>query len=92
MNGITNYVWKCDGDGGQRRAEEEQTPVKMKKRVETQAKKKLKRTAILVSQTTQHLNPNPQTGFKGVIGADLPPHLVIFGESGQHTYHSCLET
>jgi hypothetical protein len=42
MNGITNYVWKCDGDGGQRRAEEEQTPVKMKKWVETQAEKREK--------------------------------------------------
>ena len=45
MNGITNYVWKCDGDGGQRRAEEEQTPGEDEE-MGGEKRKNLKRTAI----------------------------------------------
>lgn len=49
MNGITNYVWKCDGDGGQRRAEEEQTPgedEEMGGDASREKRENLKRTAI----------------------------------------------
>ena len=56
--------------GGQRRAEEDETPELSEDEgvggdASREEKKKLKRTAILVSRTTQYVNPNPRSLPRG---------------------------